>query len=101
MLFFWPFIVQRINPHQEALCNVEIDEGRYLIEAHVVLLAFYSPENNPHLEALCDVEVDEWRYLIKAHVVLLCIGLCLQGVHLALEGQVKTIPDQNLHKAAR
>jgi hypothetical protein len=45
MLFFWPFIVQRINPHLEALCNVEVDEGRYLIEAHVVLLAFYSPEN--------------------------------------------------------
>ncbi len=55
----------------------------------------------PHLEALCDVEVDEGRYFIEAHVVLLCVGLCLQGVNLALEGQVKTIPDQNLHKAER
>jgi hypothetical protein len=45
MLFFWPFIVQRINPHLEALCDVEIDQGGYLIEAHVVLLAFYCPEN--------------------------------------------------------
>ncbi len=68
MLFFWPFIFQRINPHLEALCDVEVDEGRYLIESHVVLL---------------------------------CVGLCLQRVNLALEGQVKTIPNQNLHKAAR
>ncbi len=45
MLFFWPFIVQRINPYLEALFDVEVDEGRSLIEAHVVLLAFYSPEN--------------------------------------------------------
>jgi hypothetical protein len=27
MVFFWPFIVQRINPHLEALCDVEVDDG--------------------------------------------------------------------------
>ncbi len=62
---------------------------------------FIVPRINSHLEALCDVEVDKGRYLIEAHVVLLCVGLCLQRVNLALEGQVKTISDQNLNKAAR
>ncbi len=50
---------------------LKFTEGRYLIEFHVVLLAFIVQRINPHLEALCDVEVYKWRYLIEAHVVLL------------------------------